>query len=76
MTAAAPVKGGSSLSRQRSLRLEQLGLEIARQQSMLRQNWVNDYLPREGVLEMFNELASLAGDYRRPARAGRNHKEG
>ncbi|HVD03196.1 MAG TPA: hypothetical protein VNF75_03550 [Candidatus Dormibacteraeota bacterium] len=74
MSTVVPVKAGSSLSRQRAARLEQLGLEIDRQQALLRQPWVNDYLPREGVLEMFNQLAELAGDYRRPARAGRNRK--
>lgn len=73
----APVSGNAraALHRQRTWRLEQLGLEIDRQRNMLRQPWVNDHLPRKGVLEMFDELAALAGDYQRPVSAGRNPKE-
>ena len=71
---AVPDRSGT-LSRQRARRLEAVGTRIAELERTFRQPFILDAVPTREVVRMLQELGDLAGDYLRPAPAGRDHKE-
>jgi hypothetical protein len=63
------------VSRQRARRLEAVGARIQEQLRTFRQPFILDHIPTREVIRILSELATLAGDYQRPAAPAADPKE-
>lgn len=76
MTPRSPGLSQSAISRRRAERLERVGAELERQYTLLRQPFIRESIPTREVLSIIRQLLELAGEFRRPARAGGGKEEG